>query len=1331
MTISRRMATISLACVASIALLLIGISVLAVQSTWFKNKVRLRIVSIIEKTTGGRAELQDFDYEWRTLSVDMRGFVLHGSEAPSAPPLFKARRIHMQFTIVSFLKKDVDINNLTVDVPEIYLILKSDGNTNLPRPRVPAIRSNIAQQLINLAIQHFELNRGTAEVDNRKYSLDARGNQLQAVVAYASQPSRYSGSLSSRDVLLRSAVAAPLTADIATTFVLANDRLEFPHALIASKGNRVEGAATIDHLAHPKTTFSLNAHLGATEVAHFATFLGASSGALALTGSGTYADQHYSFEGSLDGLDMAYKGSSFALTGITFGSTLTASNNGLFLSKLRAKALGATITGGLSLKHLRSLSLQGRFEGLSVREAGKLFTRRPLVWDGYASGPFTLAGDVKEMSSFELSSTADIVPGSHGIPLGGSVHLFYAAQGNSLRFADSALKLPDSIIGFSGALGDTLNLSLNSTNLQDLPPLLAFVSPAHNALAFPFQLDNGRAHFTGSIDGNLLSPSIKGRLALSRLRYRQFILDTVESNVAFNSHNLTFTGLTLIEGAMHASASGQVALSNWSAEPASRIQLHADIKNANIRTLLTQLAPSKWPWPAGTAGAAVDIAGTIESPSGAASITASGIDTQGEHIDTLSANVKLAGNRLTVDRGEVRSADATLRFRAGYQRASSWRAGHIDLQLDSSRFELANLATIRRIEPGLTGHGQLQAQAAANISAGRIALQSISGGLQLTTLAVDRIPYGDLTLNATTTNGRLKTEFGGNLRDCRFDGSSQIELSGDYRGDGSLKFSPLKFSTTKALVPALQNRNLPFDGLLQGAATFHGPFANPSGIAGSIRIEQFQIDPQLSGINTQATSPHAFTLRNAEPVVIDFVGRTAAIRSLHLTGNDTNLTATGKVALNNSSPFDLNVNGSLNLQVIHLFAPTLQARGITRMNAFITGPLSAPLVAGSIEVQDSSIYSDNFTNGLDHASGLIRFDRNRATIQRLTAQSGGGHVAAGGFVSFGGATPLSYHLQVTADGVRFRYGGLSITSNADLKFSGTNERGLLSGNIIVTKAAFNPNTDVGSLFAASATPLAPPSTENNLLHRIRLEVDVQSASTLELTTSLSQDVQAGIDLRLRGTPDRPIVLGRFSVNQGQIQFFGSRYTINRGEVNFSNPVKIEPVLDLDLQTQARGVTVNIRISGTLDRLNISYRSDPPLQSTEIVALLATGRTPDVTSSVANSQTGNQNNVFAAGANTILGSTVSPASGRLQRFFGITHLKIDPALQGIENVPQARVTLEQQISRQVTITYVTNLSRTSQQIFRFEWALSREYSLVAIRDENGLFGVDLQYKRGFK
>ena len=85
----------------------------------------------------------------------------------------------------------------------------------------------------------------------------------------------------------------------------------------------------------------------------------------------------------------------------------------------------------------------------------------------------------------------------------------------------------------------------------------------------------------------------------------------------------------------------------------------------------------------------------------------------------------------------------------------------------------------------------------------------------------------------------------------------------------------------------------------------------------------------------------------------------------------------------------------------------------------------------------------------------------------------------------------------------------------------------------------------------------------------------------------------------------------------------------------------------------------------------------------------------------------------------------PASGRLQRFFGVSHIKIDPQLTDITSVPQARLTLEQQVSPDVTLTYITNLSRTDQQIVRVEWDLSKQWSVVALRDENGAFGIDFQ------
>jgi translocation and assembly module TamB len=35
------------------------------------------------------------------------------------------------------------------------------------------------------------------------------------------------------------------------------------------------------------------------------------------------------------------------------------------------------------------------------------------------------------------------------------------------------------------------------------------------------------------------------------------------------------------------------------------------------------------------------------------------------------------------------------------------------------------------------------------------------------------------------------------------------------------------------------------------------------------------------------------------------------------------------------------------------------------------------------------------------------------------------------------------------------------------------------------------------------------------------------------------------------------------------------------------------------------------------------------------------------------------------------------------------------------------------------------------VFRLEWALNRQFSVVALRDDNGEFGVDFLYKKRFK
>ena len=102
-----------------------------------------------------------------------------------------------------------------------------------------------------------------------------------------------------------------------------------------------------------------------------------------------------------------------------------------------------------------------------------------------------------------------------------------------------------------------------------------------------------------------------------------------------------------------------------------------------------------------------------------------------------------------------------------------------------------------------------------------------------------------------------------------------------------------------------------------------------------------------------------------------------------------------------------------------------------------------------------------------------------------------------------------------------------------------------------------------------------------------------------------------------------------------------------------------------------------------------------------------------------------------GASALLGQAIaSPIAGRLQRFFGVSQIRIDPTLPGVEYNPQARLTLEQQITPDLTFTYITDVTQSNPQVIRMEWAFAKKWSVVALREDNGLFGIDFYFKPRF-
>jgi translocation and assembly module TamB len=293
------------------------------------------------------------------------------------------------------------------------------------------------------------------------------------------------------------------------------------------------------------------------------------------------------------------------------------------------------------------------------------------------------------------------------------------------------------------------------------------------------------------------------------------------------------------------------------------------------------------------------------------------------------------------------------------------------------------------------------------------------------------------------------------------------------------------------------------------------------------------------------------------------------------------------------------------------------------------------------------------------------------------------------------------------------------------------DNSMLSGTITVLRTGVNLQSDFTSILAKSAEPIQTPSARAGFLGGLNFDIQIDTDPNIQLQSALTENVQAEASLKLRGTATNPALLGRINITQGKLTFFGTQYTLSQGSISFYNPVKVDPILNIDLETKVRGIDIILTVSGPLNKLTLTPRSDPPLQFSEIVALLATGRTPTSDPSLWTQQNSSQS-WQQMGASALLGSAIaSPVAGRLQRFFGVSRLRIDPTITGVDNTPQARVTVEQQVTPSITFTYIQNVTSTNSQVIRVEWAFAKQWSAVALRDENGLFGLDFYYKRRIK
>jgi hypothetical protein len=268
---------------------------------------------------------------------------------------------------------------------------------------------------------------------------------------------------------------------------------------------------------------------------------------------------------------------------------------------------------------------------------------------------------------------------------------------------------------------------------------------------------------------------------------------------------------------------------------------------------------------------------------------------------------------------------------------------------------------------------------------------------------------------------------------------------------------------------------------------------------------------------------------------------------------------------------------------------------------------------------------------------------------------------------------------------------------------------------------------------SSAAGLEQGPREKSFFDDLSLNVRLHADDNASMENSLGQ-LSGRFDLSLTGGLRNPVLLGDIDILSGDLYFQDRAFRVILGRLSFFNPVSMEPYLDFKGETYVKDYRVTLTISGPASRLRPEFSSSPPLNPEEILSLLALGETFRRTFySYSYDRT-----TTMSTASLLTFQIADQAKKRTGGLFSLDRLRIDPFVpEQASTEIAARITVGKKISRNLLFIYSTVLASSAlldridaEPIFRMEWDIRKDFSLVGGRDDRGKLSFDVKFRKRF-
>jgi translocation and assembly module TamB len=333
---------------------------------------------------------------------------------------------------------------------------------------------------------------------------------------------------------------------------------------------------------------------------------------------------------------------------------------------------------------------------------------------------------------------------------------------------------------------------------------------------------------------------------------------------------------------------------------------------------------------AGNLSGTAEITGTLHDPQGSADLSLTKAMIDGEQLDSVHCRVTYTAQSVDLPMLDAAAGPSHIRLSASYTHPrDNWQTGHAQFQLEPSHWQLAAIHKVQELRPGLagtvqlSGNGEMQIQPPGARSRVRLSSLNLDAEAKGTT-------YGDATFAAHTTGGNLNFTLASNFTGADIRGKGAAQLTGDYPINAQFAFRNVTYAPQD---------NPQFRAAVDGDASIGGSVMGLDGLRGTVQLNRLE-----AVAKPQAGSGQGVVIRNQGPVVVALERSVMTLRSAHLTGPSTDISASGTVALNPRT-LNLTLKAESELSMLHSIDSNIYSGGGVTLAAAVRGSFTQPLVS--------------------------------------------------------------------------------------------------------------------------------------------------------------------------------------------------------------------------------------------------------------------------------------------------------------------------------------------------------------------------------------------------